>query len=343
MKAAILHDKRDLRIEDVSRPTPKANEVLIRVRAVGVCGSDVHYYTEMCIGDQVVEKPQPVGHEFSGEVAEVGDGVTSVSVGQRIAVEPGLSCGVCRQCLEGRPNCCPNVRFYGTPPVHGTLQEFVIAHERQCIPIPDNMPFSSAAMLEPLQVGIHAFNLVPSKPGESVAIVGSGSIGLACLEMVRNAGATRIVMTDKLGYRLELAKRLGATDTVNVAEQDPVAVAKGLTDGEGTDIVYEATNSTDGLAQAVSIARIAGRVAAIGIPPVDEITLPASQPRRKQLTVQFVRRSAHTIRQALALVAAGKIDLEPWITHRFPLDRVSEAFEMVDAYRDGVLKAVIEM
>lgn len=343
MKAAVLHAKRDMRIEDRPRPKPSGSQVLIRVRAVGVCGSDVHYYTEMCIGDQVVRKPQPVGHEFAGEVAEVGQAVEHVRVGRRVAIEPGRPCKQCRQCLEGRPNCCPNVVFYGTPPVEGALQEYVLADEEQCIPIPDAMSFAEAAMLEPLQVGVHAYNLVPCRPGDWVAIVGAGSIGLSCLAMAHAAGATRIIMTDKLDYRLELAAKLGATHAVNITRENPMEAVKRLTDGQGADVVYEASNGADGLDQAVSLATIGGHVAAVGIPPVDEVKFSTHHPRRKQLTVQWIRRSAHTLRQALELVAGGKVNVKPWVTHRFPLERASEAFELVDAYRDGVLKAVIEM
>ena len=343
MKAAVLHAKRDMRIEDRPRPKPEGEQALVRVRAVGVCGSDVHYYTEMRIGDQVVRTPQPVGHEFAGEVVEVGPDVTGVKTGQRVAIEPGRQCHRCRQCLEGRPNCCPNVVFYGTPPVEGALQEFVIADQEQCIAIPDTMSFAEAAMLEPLQVGVHAYNLVPCRPGEWAAVVGAGSIGLACLAMIRAAGATRIVVTDKLDYRLELARTLGATHTVNVTRDDPAEAIRQITDGLGADAVYEATNGADGLNQALSLAAIAGHVAAIGIPPVDDITISTHHPRRKQLTIQYCRRSAHTIRQALELVAAGTIDVKPWITHRFPLEQVSEAYELVESYTDGVLKAVSEM
>lgn len=343
MKAAVLYAKRDIRIEDRPEPVAKGTQVKIRVRAVGVCGSDVHYYTEMAIGDQVIKKPQPVGHEFSGEVVAVGQAVKRVKVGQRVAIEPGLPCHECRQCREGRPNCCPNVRFYGTPPIEGSLQEFVLADQEQCTEIPADMSFAEAALLEPLQVGIHAYNLVPCRPGDWVAIVGSGSIGLSCLAMAHAAGATRIIVTDKRAYRLAIARKLGATHTIDVSKEDPLAAAKKLTDGLGAEVVYEATNGVDGLAQALGLAAIGARVAAIGIPPVDQITIAASQPRRKQLNVQFVRRSAHSIRQALELVATGKIDIKPWITHRLPLARVAEAFELVDGYRDGVLKAVIEM
>lgn len=343
MKAAVLHAKRDMRVESRPEPKPAAGQVAVRVRAVGVCGSDVHYYKEMQIGDQVIRKPQPVGHEFAGEVAEIGPGVTNVRVGQRVAIEPGRPCHECRQCREGRPNCCPNVVFYGTPPVEGSLQELVLADAEQCIAIPDEMSFAEAAMLEPLQVGVHAYNLVHCRPGDWVAIVGAGSIGLSCLAMAHAAGATRIIVTDKLDYRLDIARKLGATHTVNVARHDPLEAVLKVTDGLGADVVYEATNSAEGLDQALSLAVIAGRVAAIGIPPVDEVMFSTHHPRRKQLCVQWIRRSAHTIRQALELVAAGKVDVKPWITHRFPLDKVTEAFELVDGYKDGVLKAVIEM
>jgi threonine dehydrogenase-like Zn-dependent dehydrogenase len=205
------------------------------------------------------------------------------------------------------------------------------------------MSFAEAAMLEPLQVGVHAFNLVPCRPGQWAVVVGAGSIGLSCLAMVRAAGATRIVVTDQLDYRLELARNLGATHTVNVTREDPAEAVRGLTDGLGADAVYEATNSAEGLGQATALAAIAGRVAAIGIPPVDDITFSTHHPRRKQLTIQYCRRSAHTIRQALELLAAGAVDVKPWVTHRFPLAKVTEAFELVERYADGVLKAVIEM
>lgn len=343
MKCAVLFGKRDMRIVERPTPAPTGSQALIRVRAVGVCGSDVHYYNEMCIGDQVIESPQAVGHEFAGEVVSFGPQAEGLKAGMRVAIEPARPCGRCRQCLEGRPNCCPKVIFYGTPPIEGSLQEYVLAEAEQCIPIDDDMSFAEAAMLEPLQVGIHAFNLVPSRPGDWVAIVGCGSIGLACLEMVRNAGATRIVMTDKLDYRLDLARKLGATATVNVTREEAATSVRAATDGQGADVVYEATNSPEGLPQAVNIAAIGGRVAAIGIPKGDTIILPASAPRRRELNVQFVRRSAHSIRQALELVRSGKINLRPWITHRFSLDQASEAFELVDSYGDGVLKAVIEM
>jgi len=343
VKAAVLYAKRDLRVVDRPEPTPQGHEVKIRVRAVGVCGSDVHYYTEMAIGDQVIEKPQAVGHEFAGEIVAVGDAVKHFRVGQRVAVEPGRPCHQCRQCQEGRPNCCPNVIFYGTPPVEGSLQEFVLADEELCTEIPAGMSFAEAAMLEPLQVGVHAFNLVPCRPGDWVAIVGSGSIGLACLAMVHAAGATRIIVTDKRAYRLAIARKLGATHVVDVSKEDPMAAVKKLTDGLGADVVYEATNGVDGLNQALRLAAIGGRVAAIGIPPVNDITITTSYPRRKQLMVQFIRRSAHSVRQAMELVATGKVDIKPWITHRFPLARVAEAFELVDGYQDGVVKAVIEM
>jgi L-iditol 2-dehydrogenase len=343
MKAAVLYDKKDMRVEERPQPKPRGTQVLIRVRAVGVCGSDVHYYNEMRIGEQIIKKPQPVGHESSGEVAEIGAGVKSLKTGQRVTVEPALFCHECVQCLAGRPNLCPNVKFYGTPPIDGTLQEYIIAEEEQCAVIPDGMSFAEAALLEPLQVGIHAYNLVPSHPGDWAAIVGAGSIGLSCLEMVRASGATRIIVTDKLDYRLELARKRGATHTVNVTREEPMAAVMRITDGLGAHVVYEATNSTAGLPQALSLAARGGRVAAVGIPPVDDITICTGFPRRKQLNVQFIRRSAFGLRQAMELLAAGKIDLKHFITHRLPLEKVTEAFEMVDGYKDGVIKAVIEM
>ncbi|MBL7140998.1 MAG: alcohol dehydrogenase catalytic domain-containing protein, partial [Planctomycetes bacterium] len=221
MKALVLHGIRDLRVEEWPEPEADPGQVKVRVRAVGVCGSDVHYYTHGRIGDQVVREPMIVGHEGAGEVVDVGDGVTGLKVGQRVTLEPAHSCGQCEWCRTGKPNVCPNVKFCSTPPNNGLMCEFAVLSAEQCIPIPDALSFEEAAMLEPLQVSVHAANLMGVVPGETAAVVGVGCIGLGCMEMARAGGASRIIVTDKLGYRLDLARDLGADETVNVSEEDP--------------------------------------------------------------------------------------------------------------------------
>ena len=341
MKALVLHGIRDLRVDEVPKPKPGPGQVLTRVRAVGLCGSDVHYYTHGRIGDQVVRKPMIVGHEGAGEVAALGPGVTDLKVGQRLALEPALSCGRCEYCITGRPNLCPKVRFCSTPPIDGLMCEFAVLERHQCVPIPDAMTWDEAAMLEPLQVGVHAVNLAQVRPDETVAVVGAGCIGLGCMEMARVAGAGRILVTDKLNYRLKLARQLGADETINVDQEDPAEAVARLTDGRGADLVFECTNRAAGAPQAWSLAGIGGRVIMVGIPEEDEIVLDAHQSRRKELSVQYVRRSRHACRQAIDLVTSKRVDVARWVTHRVKLARAAKAFDLVANYADGVLKAVI--
>ena len=341
MKALVLHKTRDLRVDDVPQPQAGPGQVLVRVRAVGLCGSDVHYYTHGRIGDQVLRKPMIMGHEGAGEVAALGAGVEGLEVGQRVALDPAVSCGRCEWCTTERPNLCPNVRFFATPPYDGLMCEFAVVERSQCLPIPDAMTWEEAAMLEPLQVGVHAVNLVGVRPGETVAVVGVGPIGLGCLQTARAGGAGRIIATDKLDYRLKLARQLGADETINVDKNDPVEEVRRMTGGRGVDLVFECTNRAAGAPQAWGLVCIGGRVMMVGIPEEDEITLPAHPPRRKELRIQYVRRSRYAAEQAIDLVAGRRIDVARWVTHRVPLEEAAKAFEMVERYADGVLKAVI--
>ncbi len=341
MKALVLHGIRDLRVHDLPEPEPGPGQVKVRVRAVGVCGSDIHYYKHGRIGDQVVEKPLIVGHEAAGEVVELGPGVEGPAVGRRIAVEPARWCGRCEWCIGGKPNACPAVEFRSTPPCDGLMCEVAVLEQSQCIPIPDTMTLEEAAMLEPLQVAVHATNLIGIRPGETVTVVGAGPIGLGCMDMARIAGAERVIVTDRLDYRLEFAKNRGADDVVNVEKDDPVEAIMRLTDGRGTDVVFECTNRAAGARQAYDVAAICGRVCLVGIPEEDEIVLGAHDARRKELSVQYVRRSRHAAKQAMTLLTSGRLDVASWITHRVGLDDAPKAFEMAAEYADGVLKAMI--
>ena len=341
MKALILHGVRDLRLGDIPEPRPGPRQVKVRIRAVGICGSDVHYYKHGRIGEVVVESPIVAGHEAAGEVAELGEGVEGLTVGQRVAIEPGRSCGVCEWCLAGRPNLCPDVRFRCTPPHDGLMCEFAVLAAHQCIPVPDALSFEEAAMLEPFQVAVHASNLMGPVPGETAAVVGAGCIGLGCMEMAKVGGAARLIVPDKLGYRLDLARQLGATDTVNVSEEDPAEAVQRLTDGRGADVVFECSNRAAGAPQAYDLAAIGGRVCLIGIPEEDEIILDAHDPRRKELRIQYVHRSRDAAQQAVPLLATGRVDVASWITHRVGLADAPQVFETVADYADGVLKAVV--
>jgi len=341
MKALVLHGIRDLRVEERPKPKPGPGQVLVRVRAVGLCGSDVHYYTHGRIGDQVVERPMIVGHEGAGEVAELGPGVAGPPVGTRVAIEPAASCGRCEYCTTGRPNICPTVRFASTPPYDGLMCEFAPVEAHQCKSIPDSLSFDEAAMLEPLQVAVHTVNLVGVRPDDTVAVVGVGCIGLGCMEAARVAGAGRIFVTDKLDYRLALAKRLGADEAVNNAREDPLEFLAKRTGGRLADLAVDCTNKAAGAPLAYSLAGVGGRVALVGIPEEDEIVLDAHVPRRKELRVQHIRRSRHAFTQAVDLVASKRLDVASWVTHRVGLDDARRAFDLVAEYADGILKAVV--
>ena len=342
MKAAVLYGARDMRLEDRPVPTFGDDEVLLKVAACGVCGSDVHYFAHGRIGDQVVESPMPVGHEVSAFVADFGSAVEGLEKGQRVAVDPARPCGACEQCLHGRQNCCPNVRFFGTPPVDGTFQEYYAVSPRQCIPIPANMTMAEAAFLEPLLVGVHANNMVPTRPGESCVIIGAGPIGLSCMLMAKASGASPLIVTDKLDYRLDLAAKMGAVHTINVTKDEPAEAIQDITGG-GAHCLFDCTNTSEGLPQAIASGRIGSRVAWVGITGEDTITIEPHVARRKQLLIQLIRRSVHGFPQGLRLMADGIIDVKPMITHHLPLARIHEAFDMVEHYADGVVKAMIHL
>ena len=343
MRAARLHGIRDLRIEDLPKPFPGPGEVLLKVAAAGVCGSDVHYYLDGRIGSQIVTEPLILGHEFSAWVAELGQGVTGLQIGQLVAVEPGIPCGACEQCLHGHPNLCPNVRFCSTPPVNGIYSEYAVMPAENCFPQPEGIGPVEGAMLEPLGIAIHSVDLGHLKPGDSVAVLGAGPIGLLIGAVARAAGASQVHMTEPLAYRREFALDYVADTALNPDEEDVVAEILRLTGGRGVDVSFEAAGGPDTPQQAAAVTRIGGKVIIAGIPTEDVMTFSPDTVRRRGLTIKMVRRAKHTCERALRLVETGQVDVKPLATHLLPLERVEEACEMVAGYKDGVLRAVIEI
>jgi L-iditol 2-dehydrogenase len=343
MKAMRLHAPRDMRLDDVPAPEPGPGQALVRVRAVGVCGSDVHYYVDGCIGETVAPYPFVLGHECAGEVAALGPGVEAPPVGTRVAVDPAIPCGRCEVCLEGNPNCCPNVRFPSTPPVPGVLSEWYVHPAHLCIPLPDALDFADGAMLEPLGVVVHAITLAKVCPGDTVAVLGAGPIGLLALQLALGSGAGAVYLSESISARRALATRLGASAVCDPADGDPVDWLLDRTGGRGVDVAIEAAWGGEAVGQAVRMARHAGRVVLVGIPRDDCVTFPASVARRKGLTILMSRRMKHVYPRAMRLVERGVVDARALITHRFPLERAAEAFELVASLRDGVVKAMIEL
>lgn len=325
------------------KPQPKEKEVLIRVKMVGICGSDVHYYLEGKIGSQqVITEPLIVGHELSGDVAELGREVKNFKLGQRVIVEPAIPCGECEVCRKGRINICPYVKFLGTPPVNGAFCEYLVMPEENLFPLPDKLSYEEGVMMEPLAIGLYAVRLSHLLPRETVAILGSGPIGLVTLLSARATGATLIFATDLIPERLKAAKESGAHYVFNPEREDVVEKIMELTKGRGVDVTFEAVGKEETINQALKITALGGRVMIIGIPEVDTITYEPHQMRRKELLIQNVRRSLHATEASIRLVEKGLINLKPLVTHCYPLDKITEAFELASHYQDGVIKAVVK-
>jgi len=348
MRVSRLHGIRDLRLEELPAPTPGPGEVLLRVAAVGVCGSDVHYYLEGRIGDAVVSEPLILGHEFSAQVAELGPQahsgrVDGLEVGQLVAVEPGISCGRCEPCQHGHPNLCPDVRYCGTPPIDGVFAEFAVMPAENCYPLPQGFGPAEGALLEPLGIAIHSVDLAHLKAGQTVAVLGAGPIGLLIAAVARAAGAGEVFVTEPLAYRRQFALDYVADAALDPGDTDVTAEILRLTGGRGVDVAFEAAGAADTLQQAVDVACTGGKVILVGIPSDDRMTIKASTARHKGLVLKPVFRMKHTYPRAIRLVQTGKVDVKPLATHLFPLERIGEAFELVTGYKDGVLRAVIQV
>lgn len=343
MKAALLYGPRDLRIKERPDPIIGPGDMLLRVRAVGVCGSDVHIYVHGEIGGIVLQRPLILGHEFGGEVVRVADDVANVRPGDRVAVDPARNCMTCEFCLKGHPNLCGNLHFCGMMPDDGALAEYMAYPARLAHRLPESISYGEATFLEPLGVAMHATDLGKLRGGHEVAVLGCGPIGLPVIQMARVSGATRIFATDLLDYRLEFARRCGATDVLNAGETDPVAWIAEETKGRGVDVAFGAAGAANTAAQAVEMARRGGTVCLIGIPVEDRTEFRASSARRKGLTIKLVRRMKHIYPRAIALVQRGLIELRPLLTHEFSLEEVEKAFQLVEHSRDGVIKAIIRL
>ncbi|MBS7614268.1 NAD(P)-dependent alcohol dehydrogenase [Candidatus Bathyarchaeota archaeon] len=342
MKSAVLHKAGDLRIEEVDVPKIGPNDVLIKMRCVGICGSDIHYYLEGRIGSFIVDKPLILGHECSGEVAEVGRNVTRVKVGQRIIIEPGFTCGRCSYCRSGRYNLCKDVLFYGTPPVHGAFAEYAYAPETNVYLMPGNMSLEEGAMIEPLAVGMMAAKRGRVSVNDSVAILGAGPIGQMALQAVKAYGVIETYVTDVVDYRLEYAKKAGAKAVVNAAKEDVVGKILELTDNEGVDVVIEASGAVSAVKQTLDIAKRGGRIVQVGW-PMTEVPFPIAKIIGNELEVLGVHRYANVYPTAIKAVSTGKVDVKPFITHRFPFEKITEAFETQIKKTGNPMKIIVKI
>lgn len=318
------------------------NDVLIRVTHMGVCGSDMHYYTTGRIGSNRVEYPFVAGHEGSGVIEETGPGVEGLVKGQRIAIEPGMPCYRCDQCERGRPHTCRNMKFLGNPGESpGLLSETIVMPAQNCYPLPDHLENKFAVFAEPLSIAIWAADLAGVSHGKTVGILGAGPIGMSVLQYCRFLGAEKIYVTDKLDYRLRMAEIAGAGWTGNPDSSD---VVSGILEKEPLelDVVFDCCGKQEAIDQAIDLIKPGGKIMIVGIPEFDNWVLATDLTRRKEICFQNVRRQNDRLQKAIDLIAKGKVDVSPLITHRFSFQDTGKAFDLVSGYRDGVMKAIIE-
>jgi L-iditol 2-dehydrogenase len=343
MKAMMLTGIRQMEMKEVPTPTVLNDlDVLIKMKTLGVCGSDIHYYVSGRIGSQVVEYPFTVGHEGAGEVVEIGKGVSRVKPGDRIAIEPAMPCWECDQCRAGRPHTCRKLRFLGCPgQAEGSLSEFIVMPESSCFKIPDQMSFDEAAISEPLAIGLYAVKQSIPMEGAKVGILGFGPIGMSVLLPALAMGAKEIYVTDKIDARLRMAENSGASLTGNPDQEDVVEKISGSVP-ELLDVVFECCGQQDAMDNAVDLLKPGGKLMIIGIPEFDHWRFPTDKIRRKELCIQNVRRQNEAVQDALDMITSGEISVESMATHRFSFEQSKEAFDLVAAYGDGVMKAMID-
>ncbi len=344
MKVAFLTGIRQLEVRDAPDPgKPGAGEVLLHIDTVGVCGSDVHYYTTGRIGSAVVKFPERLGHECAGTVVETGEGVTAFRTGDRVAVDPLIFCGECDQCRRGRENLCRRQKFLGHPgQAPGALAEYLLMPAICCYPVPESMDQSQAAMVEPFSIGVYAQRVAATQPGSRIAILGSGPIGLSVLLACRAASEGAIYSTDLHPERLGAAERAGAVWSGNPRETDVVSAIK-QREPEGIDYVFDCAGEQETLDQALEILKPGGKLMIVGIPEVDAISFNPHTLRRKEITVVSVRRQNRCTGAAIDLIASGVANVDPLVTHHFPLGEVNAAHDLVARYADGVIKAMIHL
>lgn len=338
MKAAVLHGIRDLRVEDVPEPALADDDVLINVKATGICGTDMHFYK----GEWSVPTPLIPGHEFSGAIAKVGKGVRGIDEGWHVVAEPNIVCGSCYFCrLSERNFFCQNLKATGVT-INGAFAEFVKVPASNVYMVPDSIGFEEAAMIEPVACCVRGIDQAGIRLGDLVGIIGAGPIGLILLQLARMAGARAVAVSDISAERLDMAKALGADRVIDTSHEDLEKGIDALSGGMGVDVAIEAVGKPETISQAISIARNGGRVNIFGVSPQDAVlNVKPFDLYAKELTITTSYRSPFTFRRAVDLVTSGRLVLKPLITHVLPLGAIVRAFEIVEGRTGGVMKAMV--
>lgn len=343
MKVAVMLGTGQMGFEERDIPKAKDNEVLVKLEYVGICGSDLHYYETGAIGDYVVKPPFVLGHEPGGTVVEVGKNVKHLKAGDRVALEPGKTCGHCEFCRTGRYNLCPDVVFFATPPVDGVFQEYV-AHEADlCFKLPDNVDTMEGALIEPLAVGFHAAIQGGAQAGQTAVVMGAGCIGLVTMMALKAMGASRVYVVDIMEKRLAKALELGADGVINGSRTDAVEEVRRLTGGKGCDLAVETAGTQTTTVQTIHMTKKGATVVLVGYSRTGEMTLPMSLALDKELTFKTVFRYRHIYPMAVDAVAAGKVNLKGIVTDVFDLDDAQKAMDYSVNNKADIVKAVIRI
>jgi L-iditol 2-dehydrogenase len=343
MKVAVMEGIGKIGYTTREIPKPKDNEVLVKIQYVGVCGSDLHYYETGRIGDYIVEPPFVLGHEASGIVTELGKDVKNLKIGDRVALEPGATCGECEFCRTGRYNLCPDVVFFATPPVDGVLQEYAAHPASLCFKLPDNVSSMNGALIEPLAVGFHAASQGDAHIGQKAIIFGAGCIGLMTLLALQSYGLNDITVVDILPNRLAQAKKMGATHVVNSLDKDFLDQFDKITDKAGFDIAFETAGTEITTRLCIKVLKKGSNLVCVGYSKTGEMTLPMSLLLDKELSIKTVFRYRHIYPKAIEAVACGKIDPSNVVTNIFEFDDVQNAMDKSVADKAKIVKSVIKI
>lgn len=343
MKVAVMNGIGQMGYTERNIPSPKDNEVLVKLEYVGICGSDMHYYETGAIGDYIVEPPFVLGHEPGGTVVEVGSAVSHLKVGDRVALEPGKTCGHCEFCRRGEYNLCPDVVFFATPPVDGVFQEYV-AHEADlCFKLPENVSTLEGALIEPLAVGFHAANQGNAHAGQTAVVMGAGCIGLVTMMALKAEGVSKVYVVDIMEKRLEKALELGADGVINGMKEDTVQKVMELTDGKGCDLAVETAGTELTTRQAIQFAKKGSTIVLVGYSKTGEMTLPMSLALDKELTFKTIFRYRHIYPMAIDSVASGKVNLKGIVTDVFDFDDIQNAMDKSVQDKANIVKAVVKI
>jgi L-iditol 2-dehydrogenase len=342
MKAAVLTEINKIELKDLPRPDPRDNEALVKVKHVGICGSDVHYYEHGRIGNFIVKQPLILGHECAGEIVALGRKTKGLKIGDTVAMEPGVTCGRCEFCMEGRYNLCPDVAFMATPPVDGAFAEYVTHPAHLCFKLPPGMDTVEGALIEPLSVAFQAVSQAQIKPGRTATVLGAGCIGLVTIMALINAGITKIYCVDALAKRLAKAGEIGATP-VDLTQTDSLAEILERTGNRGTDYVFEASGNAAAIRHTTRLVARGGTIVMIGLSADSEIGCDFNSLIDKEASIKTVFRYANHYRPAIDAVASGRINLKTLVSDYYPLDEVARAFATSVEHKSDIIKIVIKM